>query len=337
MNARKMAVAGLAAMLLAAGGAMAQVSIETVPIGNPGNAGEMCGGPGGFGDYRVCGAVDYVYNIGKYEVTNAQYCAFLNAVDPDGTDPYELYYWRMGPDDPLGWGGISFTADNPNGSKYEVMPGRGNKPVHRTSFWDACRFANWLHNGQGSGDTETGAYTLTPDGIANNTVTRNPGWRWAVTSEDEWYKAAYYNPATGTYYDYPTGSNTYPTEEPPPGTDMVRGSVNTENAVYDVTDVGAYDAKPSASPYGTFDQGGNVWEYNESIYNMYGNYEGRGTRGGSLLWGGSYLHAGMRGMCQTAGDTNAGVGFRVVQVPEPAFAVLLIAGLGLVLRRRTNR
>ena len=28
------------------------------------------------------------------------------------------------------------------------------------SWYDAARFTNWLHNGQGSGSTETGAYTL---------------------------------------------------------------------------------------------------------------------------------------------------------------------------------
>ena len=56
------------------------VVIETVPVGNVGNAGELSGaGAGGRGPDRICGAVDYAYNIGKYEVTNAQYAEFLNA------------------------------------------------------------------------------------------------------------------------------------------------------------------------------------------------------------------------------------------------------------------
>ena len=64
------------------------------------------------------------------------------------------------------------------------------------TFWDTLRFANWLDNGQpkgaeGPGTTETGTYTLTPTGIANDTVTRNANYTWAVTSENEWYKAAY--------------------------------------------------------------------------------------------------------------------------------------------------
>ena len=51
---------------------------------NPGNAGELSGaGAGGYGPNRVCGAVGYTYNIGKYEVTAGQYAAFLNAVAVD--------------------------------------------------------------------------------------------------------------------------------------------------------------------------------------------------------------------------------------------------------------
>ena len=37
----------------------------------------------------IVGAVDYAYNIGTYEVTNAQYVEFLNAVAK--TDGYGLY------------------------------------------------------------------------------------------------------------------------------------------------------------------------------------------------------------------------------------------------------
>ena len=58
------------------------------------------------------------------------------------------------------YGGISFNAGNANGSKYSVISGSGNHPVNYVSWYDAIRFANWLNNGQGSGDTETGAYTL---------------------------------------------------------------------------------------------------------------------------------------------------------------------------------
>jgi hypothetical protein len=70
-------------MLLAAcvAGAQASIVIDTVPVGNPGNAGELSGaGAGGFGPDRICGTVAYTYSIGKYEVTAGQYTEFLNKV-----------------------------------------------------------------------------------------------------------------------------------------------------------------------------------------------------------------------------------------------------------------
>lgn len=113
------------------------------------------------------------------------------------TDTYGLYSTYMA--DPFNYGGCNIqrsgTSDN---YTYSVAADWANRPVNYVSYWDACRFANWLHNGQKSGaqdvtTTERGAYTL--DGYNGNdgrTIQRNADWRWAVTSEDEWYKAAYY-------------------------------------------------------------------------------------------------------------------------------------------------
>ena len=62
------------ALMLFAATAQA-VTIDTVPVGNVGNAGELSGRvvPGGIGPDRICGAVNYAYNIGKFEVTAGQY------------------------------------------------------------------------------------------------------------------------------------------------------------------------------------------------------------------------------------------------------------------------
>ncbi|NIM51450.1 MAG: PEP-CTERM sorting domain-containing protein, partial [Gemmatimonadales bacterium] len=58
--------------------------MEWVTVGDPGNVNDTHG----------YGGVGYVYNIGRYEVTNAQYCAFLNAVA--ASDPHGLYNTYMG-------------------------------------------------------------------------------------------------------------------------------------------------------------------------------------------------------------------------------------------------
>ena len=65
------------------------VDIDTVPVGNPGNANDPA-----FGGFW--GGVGYAYNIGTYEVTLGQYTAFLNGVA--ATDTYALYNRLMGTD-----------------------------------------------------------------------------------------------------------------------------------------------------------------------------------------------------------------------------------------------
>src|SRR3954463_13371252 len=62
--------------------AASAITIETVPIGDVGNSNDPATG-------NLYGGVDYAYSIGKYEVTIAQYVAFLNAVAK--TDTYGIY------------------------------------------------------------------------------------------------------------------------------------------------------------------------------------------------------------------------------------------------------
>jgi|CXWL01.1.fsa_nt_gi formylglycine-generating enzyme required for sulfatase activity len=300
-------------------GAHAQVTIETVTVGNPGNAGELSGnGAGGFGQNRVCGAVNYVYKIGKFEITAGQYTAFLNAVADD--DIHELY-------NPLMWNGdqnsIERTGSSPN-YQYSVAPAWVNRPVSYVSWGDAARFANWMHNGQPTGPqglstTEDGSYYL--NGAETNAgllaIVRKSNATWVIPSEDEWYKAAYHknDGVTGNYWDYPTRSNTVPTAEAPPGANTTNGSANyffggnPVDPTNNRTVVGAYIFKPSDSPYGTFDQGGNVSEWNEAV-----QFETRGYRGGD--WGslGSNLHAAARGFGEAPQVEVNFTGFRVADV-----------------------
>jgi len=310
--------------LLFAFPAQAVVDIEWVIVGHPGNAADDTG----------FGAVASMYQIGRYEVTNLQYTQFLNAVA--ATDTYGLYSTGMG----SGTGGIT-RSGSPGSYSYSAILARRNMPVNYVSFWDALRFANWLHNRQPTGaqdstTTEDGAYTLTPDGIANNTVARNPGARVFVTSEDEWYKGAYFDPGTSSYFDYPAGSDAQT------GCAVPGATANTANcnfAVHDLTTAGSYTSSPS--PIGTFDQGGNIMEWNETI--LPGQLESdRGLRGGFFDGHPSTLGASFRSLADPliGGET---VGFRVASPVPPVpslspFGLLLVAagllGVGGWLRGR---
>ncbi|NQU26490.1 MAG: SUMF1/EgtB/PvdO family nonheme iron enzyme [Candidatus Nealsonbacteria bacterium] len=182
-------------------------SLEMMPVGNPGND------PDTRYDTPGYGGVSYAYNIGKYEVTAGQYCDFLNAVDPSGTNTLGLYHFAMDSDYrgcQITWNSTLSTYDfsgRPSGTEADWA----NRPVNFVSWADAARFANWMHNGQPSGEqglstTEDGAYYL--NGATTDTelqtVARKVDWKWAITSEDEWYKAAYYDP-TGYDPDGPSG------------------------------------------------------------------------------------------------------------------------------------
>jgi sulfatase modifying factor 1 len=303
---------GLVVSLASAGEALV---IPTVPIGSPGNAADPATG-------SRYGAVAYTYHLGKTEVTNAQYAAFLNAVAV--TDPNSLYHTSMGLPGLGQWGGITRTGAAGSYS-YATMAGREQWPVNWVSFWDALRFANWLHNGQPAGaqgptTTEDGAYTLTSAGIASNAITRNSGWIWAVASGDEWYKGAFYQPpaaggpASG-YWTYGTSTNT-----------ISQAMANYSGPA--PAPVGGY----AGNYWGAQDMAGNVWEYNEATFGL--SPTGRGLIGGSFVSAANTLQSNFFGP-NDASQHWYDYGFRVVAVPAPSAAALVaLTGLTLARRRR---
>jgi formylglycine-generating enzyme required for sulfatase activity len=313
------------------------VTFDWTTVGNPGNGGDLQ-------VQGTFGAVAETYRICKYTVTNTQYGEFLNAVA--ATDTFELYNSNMGSN---ANGGI--TQSGVSGSfLYAVKPGQGNNPVTYVSFFDAMRFVNWLENGQpigaqSIGTTETGVYTI-GTGLSE---TRRPNARYFLPSENEWYKAAYHknNGVTADYWDYPTKNDAIPYSDNPgslntpdnPNTgnfsknDFVANGYDDGLAVtgtttfnFDqnyVTDVGAYSQSPS--PYGTYDQGGVVFEWNEAVIGLQ-----RGERGGSWNVGVSWLAAASRLSVQPT-NQNFDLGFRVAAlVPEPnSMPMLALGGLTL--------
>jgi sulfatase modifying factor 1 len=274
------------------------VTVDWVTVEDPGNECDPQSA-------HCFGSVADVYWISKYEVTNAQYAEFLNAVAR--TDPNRLYRTSMGI--PSAFGGI--TRSGSAGSyHYSAIPGRENNPVNWVSFYDALRFANWLHNDQPTGaqddtTTEDGAYTITTQGISDNSITRNPEAEIFLSSEDEWYKAAFYDPATSSFFDYPAATDAQTIC-------FVPGAFpNTANCgrgvVPKLTNVGSFTA--SASPNQTFDQGGNVYEWNESVID--GSF--RTLRGGSAGIAPGFMAASFRIRSLPIGESS-NVGFRVARL-----------------------
>jgi sulfatase modifying factor 1 len=323
--------------------AQAAITIDTVPVGNWGNAGELSGSgvAGGFGPDRICGSVGYNYNIGKYEVTAGQYTDFLNA-KATVSDPYGLYNASMWSDSygckiQRGGGGTV-----PNPYIYTVASDWANRPVNYVSYWDSLRFANWLGNGQGTGSTEIGAYTLNNyNGNDGRAIQRNADWNWAVTSEDEWYKAAFYKGGSTSagYWDYPTKSDTAPANlvlsTDPGNSANCFGSNYSIGSPYYRTNVGEFEN--SGGAYGTFDQGGNVWEWTGTVVVLGSNYTSRNLRGGSFAGAGGYLKASNRNSDYYPTYEDYSVGFRVSAVPEPSSILALAGGLVSLLGMRRRR
>jgi sulfatase modifying factor 1 len=218
------------------------ITIDFLPVGNLGNSSESSG----FLPGPDVGAVDYDYSIGETEVTVAQYTEFLNAKAGDA-DPKGLYNASMA----ISKADAVYTALDPS------------KPINYVSWGDAARFANWVNNGGGAGDMETGTYALggVTDSASLFLVTRGAGTVF-LPSEDEWHKAAYHknDGDTGNYWEYGTSSDAIPTGESPAGGS---NSVNYASAVGALTDVGSYTT--AVSPYGAFDMSGNVEEWTDTI------------------------------------------------------------------------
>jgi formylglycine-generating enzyme required for sulfatase activity len=333
-----------------------QTSITMVSVGNPGNAPDPA-------TYYVptgtqYGAVSYSFNIDKYDVTLGQYTMFLNAVAK--TDTYGLYNAAMqGPNAGYPFG-IAQTGSSGSYS-YSVTGSNlqaANMPVFSETWGDAARFCNWLQNGQptsgteGAGTTETGAYTLngaTSDSLLM-AVTRNAGATYFIPNEDEWCKAAYYDPTlsggSGGYWTYATRSNTPPDNSLVLATSESNDANNIGNPIganftdptnY-LTPVGTFTRSPSY--YGTFDQCGDIYNWTEIDVNF---GAARGLIGGAYN---TYTYPndlGSSGLAYAPPSTEIGnCGFRVassVPVPEPStFALLGAAGFALLrhCRRRAG-
>ncbi|HLB32751.1 MAG TPA: SUMF1/EgtB/PvdO family nonheme iron enzyme [Chthoniobacterales bacterium] len=286
--------------------------MEYIFIGNPGNMPDSS---------TLCGSVTTSYGIGKYPVTAAQYCTFLNAV-ATVADTHHLYDERMALDPAVasiirlkGFGGYS----------YSVMEGCDELPITYVNLFSAMRFCNWLENGnplsvapdEEERITETGTYTLNGDRKVGNPSSHTT---WYLPSENEWYKAAYHKggSASAGYWSYPTQSDFAPQNHLNMPADYQANYCYNDYAAQGppyLTRVGYY----SLGPYGTYDMGGNVAEWtatqsNPADFDLLSSYV---VRGGS--WNDHYsvtndnpLCSKYREGCNPLMKSNQ-IGFRVAR------------------------
>ncbi|WP_161957132.1 formylglycine-generating enzyme family protein [Aestuariivirga litoralis] len=329
MNIRHI-LSGIAILAASHGVAAADpLAFDMVSVGDAANSADPATGFG-----RVARA----FAISKHDVTIADYVAFLNAVAKD--DPHQLYNPLMASDLMVAGirregaaGSYVYTAMEPAGAVQSAAATAGGRPVTYVSWFDAARFANWMANGQPTGPqsprtTENGAYDLTgrkaAAGIAVRRNAVNPNTRRKpshyIPTENEWYKAAYYNPTlnegVGGYTLYATASSSTPGNSAgssPNQANYVAGgglfamtqTLSLDPAQNYLTDVGAFTATPG--PYGTYDMNGSVWELTDMDARP---GVVRTIRGGGWTSYYSYLQSDYRlGNATTAASSN--VGFRL--------------------------
>jgi hypothetical protein len=248
-----------------------------------GPKGQFVDPPKGTGIYKTCkdapaapppcltvGAVKYTYEIAKYETTVLQYVTFLNTVDPNGKNPHDLYFDNMSPTVWPKYGSVRYSASASAGTHYTfAYPEWSAKPFNFGDFSRGARFANSLTNGtvlskktSSSGgfnyvtyqvrlspNSETGMYDM-----SQKAPTRTLSTGFVLPSNDEWVKAAYYDPkhgGTDSYWAYPTG----PFNPPHPAVlDPKTGDVTNRNvqplSTYNPNDPNSSVDTPGSPPGG---------------------------------------------------------------------------------------
>lgn len=155
-------------------------------------------------------SINSIFKIGALEVTNQEYCNFLNIVDPSGLTAYTgeniynqynqlvtpsieyLYHNIM---NSIEYGGIVYSKSNLVGSKYVVSEHMQNKPVNYVTFYMAMRYCNWLHNkvdDPNTRNTTTGSYNFNVSPKELSSLSRGLTARYYLPSRREWTAAGYY-------------------------------------------------------------------------------------------------------------------------------------------------
>jgi hypothetical protein len=291
-----------------------QFVIDFVGVGNAGNGNDLGAGGGSYS--TPYGGVAYNYRMATYEISQDMITKAAN----------------------LGMANVVAGAWT------------GNQPAANMSWYEAAAFVNWLNTSQGHQAaynlTYSGGWSMNLWGASDQSTTgvrsgtnpyRHKDAYYFLPSEDEWYKAAYHqnDGVTANYWDYPTGGNAVPD-----GIDF-NGDPNYQAVFgdgYSLMPNAITDAGSSASAYGTYGQGGNVQEWNESAWDGVNDStsEERGFRGGLWYFTEIPLRSSTRDSFYPSNE-DVWVGFRLASVPEPTtFSLLGLGSLALVMARRRS-
>ncbi len=322
--------------------------IDWVTIGAPGNA--PWAGDGTPGDRAVGrGGVNYEYNIGRFEVTSAQWVEFFNAAfdRPAGDRLPHLI-------PPNFWGGVPTSPTTPGGLRWTTTPQSAMRPTGNISWRMAAMYCNWLHYGRGTdraaflnGAYDVSTFGATVAGRFTDQLTHHPGARYWVPTWDEWLKAAHYdqnklNPdgTRGGWWRYSNGSDIAFVPGPPGA--IVNGQPATANFGWDSFDfpgqspfavpLGAY--ANVTSPFGLYDVAGATGEWTEeALYPIPGELFPNDRLFDGTWWIDGFPNSdrlGIAGGSEIPNYSGFELGFRIAtSVPAPG-ACSLVAGLFLL-------
>ena len=315
-------------------------------IGDPGNPGFLFDPPGPSPE-RVIGSVDYRYGITTREVTHAEYLVFLNAfaphIDATGVSPNSSQASTKG---------ISFVGRDGNGVPSFLLPAaNANKPAEM-GWRFAARFANWMHHGAPTGSDvpawvfETGAYNTStfitnPDGSRNDQASRSVDARFWIPTQDEWNKAAFWDPNhsgddEGGYWMYPNASDERLTPGFPDEGGQTNFGMDQQTLPGLPEEVGSYPNEQS--PWGLVDLSGGVQEWTESLLagaevNRYRHVAGPGMhRTETLLLYGDHIGWNIN---QFSWPESPIAGFRLAMaIPSPGAFLWLTFLSGPLMKRK---
>ncbi len=285
----------------------------------------------------------YEYQIGKYEVTNGQYCEVLNWALGQG-------YLEGSSGDPYGGGAVYYNGAillDIDDADCQIVYSAGtfswktrdsysmeHHPVVEVSWYGAVAFCNWLSEKEGLPT----AYNLSTWELVNQF-----SGGYSLPTEAEWERAAAWDGSKHCIYSFvsdtltgrdrcnydtnigswpssavnPLGLTSYPYTSPVGWFDGMNISPN-----------GSIQTVDSTSPVGSYDMSGNVWEwchdwYSSTYYDGGAMTNPTGPASGSdrVLRGGSWDY--YAGNCRSASRytrdpsyTYTYLGFRVALRPS---------------------